>query len=186
LDYRKILSAYPDEVKSIEWSSFGKISLYKVVVNDTLITLNASVDEVTALRLDEKAIRQRISEIHDEHVAVSLITEYDNYYLAKSGRLPLPVYKVEVNDSDRSVYYVNPLNGNIQYFNNNLKIHSLSYQLLHSFRFKFLVEHPLLWNIVMWTTMIGGTVVSFTGVWLGFKYIKRKIKYYIGRKKNIC
>ncbi|MCC8173229.1 MAG: PepSY domain-containing protein, partial [Odoribacter sp.] len=73
-----------------------------------------------------------------------------------------------------STYYINPNNGNLRYFNNNTKARRWTYQGLHSYKFKFLAERPLLWNMVMWITMLVGTIVSFTGVWLGLKYLKRK------------
>jgi hypothetical protein len=47
----------------------------------------------------------------------------------------------------------------------------------------FLVKHPVLWNIVMWMTMIGGTLVAITGICLGFRYIVRRLKKL---KKYIC
>ena len=140
------------------------------------------------MQLDEATIKSRISLLHKEPAVISLMDEYDNYYVGLTDHLPLPVYKVQVEDADNSTYYINPKNGNTRYFNNNTKVRRWSYQALHSFKFKFLAERPVLWNIVMWTTMIGGTLVSLTGVCLGFRYIKRKIKrlkkYICSKKKN--
>ncbi|WP_165043649.1 PepSY domain-containing protein [Dysgonomonas sp. ZJ709] len=183
LSYQKILSKYPDKVKSIEWSSFGNIPLYKAIIGDSLYVFDASSDEVVNLLLDKDAIRNRLSKTHKEEINISLMTEYDNYYVGRTDHLALPVYKAEINDADNSTYYINPKNGTIRYYNTNLKARKWAYQGLHSFKFKFLAERPVLWNIVMWTTMIGGTLVSFTGVWLGFRYLKRKIKKL---KRYIC
>ena len=187
LDYRPLFEKYPDQIKSIEWSSFGQKPIYKVVINDRLQTIDASDTSVINIQLDEATIKSRISLLHKEPMVISLMDEYDNYYVGLTDHLPLPVYKVQVGDADNSTYYINPKNGNTRYFNNNTKVRRWSYQSLHSFKFKFLAERPVLWNIVMWTTMIGGTLVSLTGVWLGFRYIKRKIKRlkkYICSKKN--
>ena len=109
-------------------------------------------------------------------MTIVLMHEYDNYYVDKKNRLPLPVYKVNVSDADNSTYYINPENGNIQYFNTNTKVRRYTYQALHSFKLGFLVKHPVPWNIIMWTTMIGGTLVSITGCWLGVKYVRRLMK----------
>lgn len=176
LDLRKVLEAYPQQVKSIEWAAFGTKPIYKVVANNRLITIDASSQEVKLLLLNKSEIEAYLSSSHAEEVKVSLMEEYDNYYVGLSGHLPLPVYKAEVNDSDNSTYYIKPKNGTVRYFNTNSRVHKWMYQGLHSFKIKSLVDRPVLWNIIMWTTMLGGTIVSITGVWLGFKYIKRKIK----------
>lgn len=47
--------------------------------------------------------------------------------------------------------------------------------------FKFLVERPVLWTVVIWTLLLGGAVVSFTGIVLSVKYIIRLIKSRIKR-----
>ncbi|MDR1716963.1 MAG: PepSY domain-containing protein [Prevotella sp.] len=188
LDYRLLYEKYHGQIKSVEWSSFGQKPIYKAVIDDRLHTIDASGTSVLAMQLDEAAIKSRISLLHKEPAVISLMDEYDNYYVGLTDHLPLPVYKVQVEDADNSTYYINPKNGNTRYFNNNTKVRRWSYQALHSFKFKFLAERPVLWNIVMWTTMIGGTLVSLTGVWLGFRYIKRKIKrlkkYICSKKKN--
>ena len=176
LDVQKLVSSYPEEIKSVEWASFGKKPLYKIIVGTKQLTIDASTDSLKLLNLNETDIRSNLAQTHSETMKVSLMTEYDNYYVGLTDHLPLPIYKVEVADTDNSTYYINPENASIRYFNTNSKAHKWTYQALHSYKFSFLAEHPILWNIVMWTTMIGGTLVSITGVWLGIKYLIRKIK----------
>lgn len=182
LDYRALVGEYPDRVKSIEWTQFGNIPVYKAVIDDSLYVFDASSSYTKSLNLTQQQILENIQDIHNEPLSVNLLTRYDNYYLDRKGRLPLPVYKIEVNDPDNSLYYINPRTGDIRYFNDNSKTGKWMYQALHCFNIKCLVDRPWLWNIVMWVTMIGGTCVSVTGVWLGFKYLKRKIK----RLHNQC
>lgn len=176
LDYRSIVESYPNQVKSIEWSGFGDIPIYKAVIKDSMYVFDASSSEVKSLMLSEKQIKDRIKEIHTEHISIIQLTEYDNYYIDRKQNLPLPVWKVEVSDADNSVYYINPKTGDTRYFNNNSRAGKWMYQGLHSFNFKFLADHPWLWNVVMWVTMFGGTCVAVTGVWLSIKYLIRKIK----------
>jgi len=176
LSVEKVMEEYPGKVKSIEWASFGSIPLYKVVVDNRLLTIDASGESVALLDLQEADVKDKLSMVHPEPMTISLLTEYDNYYVGLTDHLPLPVYKVEVDDADNSTYYINPKNGNTRYFNTNTKVHHWTYQALHSYKTGFLSRHRMVWNILMWVTMIGGTLVSLTGVWLGFRYIKRKIK----------
>jgi len=182
-DYRKLLEKFEGNVKSIEWASFGDIPLYKIIVDNEMFVFNVSGDKIQPLDITEQMIKDKLSKIHQEEIIISLLHEYDNYYAEKSDKLSLPVYKVEINDADNSTYYINPTNGDTRYFTTNTKVRRWTYQALHSWKLGFLVKHPVLWNIIMWSTMIGGTIVSLTGVWLGIRYIKRKIK---ALKKYLC
>lgn len=181
-DYRTILQQYKGQVKQIEWASWGDIPLYKAVINNEMLLFDASSVEARLLVIDEPLVIAQLSKIHSEPFSVSLLTEYDNYYVDRKKRMPLPVYKVDVSDSDNSTYYIAPKTAATTYFNTNSKIRRYSYQALHSFKLGFLVKKPVLWSAIMWITMLGGTILSFTGVWLGIRYIKRKLREI---KKNI-
>lgn len=176
LDYRKIVEQYEGQVKSIQWSTFGDVPLYNVIIGNEMQIFDASAEEIITFSVTEQMIKDKLSKVHKEPVTITKLQEYDNYYAATGNRLPLPVYKAEIADADNSTYYIDPENGSTRYFNTNTKVRRWTYQILHSWLLGFLVKHPVLWNIVLWVTMIGGTLVSLTGVWLGFKYIKRKTK----------
>lgn len=187
LDYRKVIEKYPNQVKRIEWTYFGDVPLYKVIIDNKEKVIDASGEELKPLSVTEQMIKDKLSKTHSEPITITELHEYDNYYVGTSNHLPLPVYKAELADADNSTYYINPKNGNTRYFNTNTKVRRWSYQVLHSWELGFLVKRPVLWNIVMWVTMIGGTLVSLTGVWLGLKYIKRKskrLKKYLYAQKN--
>ena len=181
-DYRAILLYYPNRVKAIEWTGFDKIPIYKVVTTDTVYVLDASANNITPLLLTEKVVKDKYTSQHKEPITLSVMTEYDNYYVDRKNKLPLPVYKVDVSDADKTTYYVNPQTGDVRSFTTKGRMQKWMYQGLHSFNFKFLAEHPILWNIVMWVTMIGGTLVSLSGVLLSYKYLRRKYKR-LTRKK---
>lgn len=175
-DCNDIINKYPQSVKNIEWSSFGEMPLYKVTTDTGIVVLDASAENVKTLNLTEQNVRERFQEIHGQNVKVSLLSEFDNYYLSRKMESPLPVYKVEANDADGSVSYVNPQTGSIRYYNNSSRTSKWMYRALHAYSIKALVDRPILWNVVMWTTMIGGTLVSLTGLYLSFRYIRRKLK----------
>lgn len=182
LDYKDILSKYDGRIQKLEWATFGDKPLYKAVINDSLLYFDASIPEsVKELYLTENDIRAKISKIQDEEIVdIELINDYDNYYIHKRHTYPLPVYRVTVNDRDKSLYYINPKTGETRYFNTNTKARKWTYQALHSFSIKYFLDRPVFWNILMWASMTGGTIVSITGVYLSFKYLKRKIK----KRKN--
>lgn len=181
LSIQSLLNAYSHQIKSVEWNSIGEKPLYKIVVDDQLLVVDASTDSILLLELKEQDIRQQIAKIHSEPMQITLLNEYDNYYISRKQSLPLPIYKVEISDEDNSTYYINPRTAEIKYFNSNTKARKWAYQAFHSFSIKWLSDKPILWNVIMWCTMIGGTLVSFTGLILSFKYAQRKLKR---RKKN--
>ncbi|QIK54949.1 PepSY domain-containing protein [Dysgonomonas sp. HDW5B] len=176
LDYRAILLYYPHEVKGIEWTGFDKTPIYKVVTTDSTYVLDASANNITPLLLTEQVVKDKYTSQHKEPITVSVMTEYDNYYVDRKNKLPLPVYKIDIDDADKTTYYVNPQTGDVRSFTTKSRMHKWMYQGLHSFNFKFLAEHPILWNMVMWVIMIGGTLVSLSGVLLSYKYLRRKFK----------
>ncbi|MBK5720647.1 PepSY domain-containing protein [Dysgonomonas sp. Marseille-P4677] len=180
LDYKDVLVAYNGKIQKLEWCMFGNIPYYKAVVNDSLFYLDAtSSDDIKELYLSENDIRNKISKIHPDRVInIELMNDYDNYYIHKRHTYSLPVYKIIVDDSDESLYYIDPKTTETRYLNINMKVRKWTYQALHSFSVKYFLDRPILWNILMWVSMIGGTIVSITGVYLGFKFLKREIKRY--------
>lgn len=176
LDYRRIIETYSGRIKSLEWAGFGNMPVYKTFIDGQVMLFDASADTVGRLLLDKNRVEVRMKELHAEPFTIELMTEYDNYYVNQRRQLPLPVYKVKVNDADDNIHYVNPETGEITNYNTNTRLRKWLYQGIHCFNIKFLVERPRLWNIIVWTTMLGGLLVSLTGVMLGIRYLKRKFK----------
>lgn len=177
LDYREVIAAYPNKIRQLEWNSFANLPLYTLKMDSDVMVINASSTTITPLNLDEAAILPIIKHIHGENTKIysELLNEYDTYYISRKREMKLPVWKISISNADNSCYYINPVTGQYRYINTSARWHHWMYPALHSLNIKFLVEHPILWNLVMWGLMLGGTVVSFTGVWLGIRYLKRKI-----------
>ena len=163
-------------IKKLEWASFGDLDYYKAVIGDSMHYIDATSDRVKPLCLSQHDIKKRLQAIHPEPKTIEELHDYDNYYIHKKNKLPLPVYKVSVADRDKSLYYINPYTADISYFNTNTKARKWTYQALHSFSIKWLLDRPVLWNILMWTTMIAGTFISLTGLYLSYKAIRRKLR----------
>lgn len=177
LDYRLIKQRYTD-LKEVEWSYFQGVPFYKTIVGGKELSIDASQDTLLELFLPQKAIEKSIRSIHGDSVkfSVTLIDEYENYYLPWKKELALPVYKVEVDDADKSLYYINPKNGDYKYLNQNRKTRKWMFNALHYFHIKWLMDRPVLWTIFIWVAVLGCIIVSGTGVWLSWKYIRRKMK----------
>lgn len=178
LDYRDVIQAYPGQIRQLEWGCFGDIPFYTILTDANDIVVNANSEHtVSPLKLDTEDIHSVLAQVHGTECAmdIKLLEEYDTYYISRKRKLDLPVWKVTIEDIDKSCYYINPGNGQYRYVNTPARWNHWMYPALHSLNIKILVDHPILWNIVMWGLMLGGTFVSLSGVWLGIKFLRRKI-----------
>ena len=168
---------YPD-LKQVGWTHFQGIPIYEIVAGNQKLFIDASFNEAKELFLPSEAIEKSIRAIHGDSVAftVKLINDYENYYLPWKRDLGLPAYKVEVSDADKSLYYINAKTGDYKYLNQNRKARKWMFQALHYFHIKWLMDRPVLWTVVLWTLSIGCIIVSVTGVWLSWKFLRRKWK----------
>ncbi|WP_103863512.1 PepSY domain-containing protein [Aquimarina sp. I32.4] len=110
-----------------------------------------------------------------------LLKEYDNYYYSRHNDKELPVLRVyTVNDI---AYYINPKTAQVVYkCGTKNRIQRWIYHGLHSFDFSFLAWNRPLWDIVVIILLLGGTILSFSAVGLGVKFVKRKNRK---RKKKL-
>ena len=179
LDYRKLKDVYP-ELKEVEWCRYADIPTYRVVVGDEEFLIDASGNDVRPLQIPEKTIVNGLKKIHGEEVnmKVSVLEEFDNYYLSRRVSLDLPVYKVEVDDANGSLYYVNPSTGYVRYLNNNKIVRKWLFNGIHYLDIDWLVARPWLWYICIWVLCIGCGIVCITGLVLGYRVLFKR------RRKN--
>ena len=64
----------------------------------------------------------------------------------------------------------------MRYFNANTRARKWTYQALHSFSVKWILDRPVLWHVLMFGSMAGGTIVSLTGLWLLVRRLRRPRK----------
>lgn len=177
LDYNRLKETYPD-LKRVRWTRFRDIPAYEVVVGDREFMIDASSSEIRELFIPECTVIDGIKSVHGEDVSfkISLLDHYDDYYLSRSMNLPLPVYKVTVDDSIHSRYYVSPETGYIRYLNKNKMVKKWLFNGIHYLHIHWLVERPVLWTICIWILCLGGGFVCLTGCWIGVKYLSRKFR----------
>lgn len=178
LDYRKLKETYPD-LKEVIWKHFREIPVYFIVAGTHEYLIDASCpSEVKELFIPKKTIVEGIRQIHgkDALFHLSLMEKYDEYYLSRKGTLPLPAYKIVVDDADHSRYYISPKTGYIRYLNKNKMVKKWLFSGFHYLNIQCLLEKPALWTFLIWLLCIGGATVSATGIWLGVQHTKRKTK----------
>lgn len=174
LDYRLLKEAYPD-LKQVEWSYYADLPVYDVIAGSRNWKIDASSSEIRDLHLSEETIGRAIRKLYGDTVSfhISRLDHYDEYYLSIDNTRPLPVYKVDVDNYDRSVYYIDPATGNHKYLNTNRRVKKWLFSAFHYLNIRWLVKRHALWTVCMWTLCLGGAFLSLTGVCLGVKYISR-------------
>lgn len=183
LDYRKIIDAYGN-VKTIEWAKYNESPYFIVSCdNETKLIDASNADKIVPIRLSEADIHKEISANHpSNNFKVSLLSEHDDYYFSRhKNRVPLPVYRVIIDDELHTRYYFNPETLSKRKYDDNTMLRRFLYNGLHSLHFKFLVDKPLLWNILMYVLLIGGSTLSVTGIVLSIKWAYRKGKKYVSK-----
>lgn len=182
LDYRKALAA-TDGVKRLEWQSWQGHPYYRLTTDTRTIHIDAS--DSAAVRpfvLTEKMIRQEAAKMYGDSIPYQLewLTEYDqDYYGRKKERVPLPVYRIRVDDEMHTRHYYDPVTLMQRRVDDDGRLRRLLYSGFHSLNFKFLTDCPVLWNIVMYVLLLGGSFLSLTGVVLSLTWVIRKMKGFL-------
>lgn len=166
------------EILRIDYRQWGDKPYYQLQTTTGMRYIDASTPNARPLELSEGEIRQWVGKLHpNKTYRIELLSDYDNYYIHKRQHLPLPVFRIEVDDEDKTSYYVDPKTTHVRYFNANTRLRKWTYQALHSFTIKGLVERHFWWNLLMFASMIGGTIVSVTGLVLAYRYLHRRTRH---------
>lgn len=177
LDYRKAIAGCAP-VKAISFESWKDKPYYKVTCNGSVKLVDASDTSgirtfVLTQQMVEADAVQRLPK--NSSYSLELINEYDkDYFARKKERAPLPVYRVIADDYMNTRLYYNPNTLQVKQVNDDTRTRSFLYGGLHRLDIKFLTDRPALWHIVMLSLLTGGAFLSFTGVVLTIKYIKRQ------------
>lgn len=176
LGFDKLHQEYP-QLKQIKLGRFAEIPVYIIIEGENERYIDASGDDVKILEIPQQTIENGFRKIYGEQVTmkISLLEEYDNYYINLRRTYTLPVYKVEVDNNDRDLYYVSPTDGYIKYLNKNKKADRWLFNGLHYLNLPWLFSKPVLWTICIWVLCGGCTMVCLSGLVLGVKSLfKRK------------
>lgn len=188
LDYRNVAAAYPQALQ-IEWSNFREHPYYIMKDGKTEQYIDATDTRLRPLHLSENEMLKGIEAIYaadslTQHQPVQLrisqLDRFETYYRDMSsmyrGRPQLPVWKITVNDPDRSVYYIHPETGIVRHVDTSSRWKYWSYTALHRMRLPGLNSNAALRKTVLWVLLLGGTAVSITGIALSVNYLRRKCR----------
>ncbi len=184
LPYSSIISTYPS-ARTLTYGRAGDIPLINVVTPDSTLTLDARYDRPSPLHITMDEAKEAVRNLFGDNVrlASEVLTEYDHHYFSIRGSSPLPVYKITVDNADKSLLYINPATGRVTYLNRNREARTILFGALHYLNWPLFAGHPGLWKVCMWIACCFGSVFCFISVCLAVKYVKRILRSL--KKKNI-
>lgn len=169
-----------DSAVSITWKEWNGQPYYSVVYPSSSRNIDASTaDEIRDFVLTAEMVGRDVArEIPDSTGwSVTLLDEYDaDYYGRKTERVPLPVYKVTIDDYMHTVMYYNPTTLSVSRVDDDSRTRRFLYSGLHALNLKFLTDTPWLWYAVMLMLLTGGSLLSLTGLVLAWQWLVRTVR----------
>ncbi|HXD74249.1 MAG TPA: hypothetical protein VN628_10950 [Vicinamibacterales bacterium] len=165
-------------VKELEWISIAGEPVYFATMSpgDTRIVPMGGAPMAT---LDPQALADLVGDGLKPYpgARVSVMAQYDRYYLDRRRAAPLPVLRVELNDTDGTRFYVDPKSARVVggYTAPNF-LERWLYHGLHSMNFPWLYNYRPAWDIIVIAFMAGGTALAFTSLVLAWQVLGRKLR----------
>ncbi|WP_371423602.1 PepSY domain-containing protein [Tardiphaga sp.] len=100
--------------------------------------------------------------------------EYDAYWYTHHNDRELPVLRATFDDEAQTWFHISPVTGDILgRIDSSRRTYRWLFNALHSLDFKLLLMYRPAWDIVLWLLSILGTIVSVSGVVIGWRYLRR-------------
>lgn len=182
---RDIVARHPQlRIKELEWTSFAGEPLYGATLDDgTTRMLRLDGTPVEQFGHDEIVDVVRQAAPDPAAMEVTVLDQYDLYYLDRRRERPLPVILAKMHDEEKSRYYIDPKTARVvgQYSNRNW-VGRWLYTGLHSLNFPWLYNYRPLWDIVVIALMVGGTALCVTSLVLAWRVLGRKLARVASRR----
>jgi hypothetical protein len=165
-------------IKEIEWRRVG--GLPHAVVSRAAADRAVMVDGAHGATAERK-VRARIEAAapalvpEAAIVGSALVTEYDDYYYSRHNRYrPLPAYRVEFADVERTWFYVDWTTGAVVLrYTTAARVQRWLYNGLHSLDFSLLTRRGALWDVTLVMLSAVGFVFAVTAVRVAWRRVAR-------------
>jgi hypothetical protein len=102
-----------------------------------------------------------------------ILSEYDAYWYAHHHDRELPVLRAVFDDEAKTWFHISLVTGDIVgRVDNSRRTYRWLFNALHSFDFQLLLKYRPAWDILVWLLSILGTIVSMSGVVIGWRYLR--------------
>lgn len=107
--------------------------------------------------------------------SVETLTRPDAYWYEIGDMPKLPVLRLRFDDPARTWLHIDPATGSfLGALDSKRRVYRWAFDFLHKWDLNVLTERRPVWDIVVWLLSILGTVTSVTGIWVGWKRLRRK------------
>lgn len=146
----------------------------------------ALLDSASARTVMIDRVALRAASMHllpEPPVRIEQLSKYDLHYYAREphtmtggGAKPLPVWRVVFADAEATWAYVDPYTGTlVSHSDRHKRLSRWLFAMLHSWDWLPLLERRPLWDLLLIVLSIGGTVMSVTGIVIGWRRLGHKL-----------
>jgi hypothetical protein len=146
-----------------------------------LIHRGSAVERIAAKDLSQSPLRPGDLEgiaqqlAGDGPVQVDLLMNGDDYYYSGHEPVDLPVYRIALDDKERTRYYVSPMSGDVvAKVDAAQRWYRWLFEGLHRLDFTAFLRQRPWWDLIVLPLMLGVTGVCCTGVYLAYRRLKPK------------
>ena len=184
LDLRKFPTGLPQisaagDMKEVEFLTIQGDPYYRVTTGDSFPTLVSSPSmDVRHEPFSVDSIMERLLSPTPELKVLEseILEDYDSYYYAFDRSAPLPVLRVKFHDAESTWLYVDPrMSELVARAHRRERINRWIYHGFHSLDFSFWYYNRPLWDIAIVGLSLGGVLLSFIGIVIGWKRLWRAV-----------
>jgi len=183
LDLRKFPSGLPVSeaagAKEVEFLTIQGAPYYRVTANDSVPTLVASFSmQVRGEPFSINSILELVMSPTPELKVVesTVLEDYDAYYYSFDRTAPLPVLRIKFDDPESTWLYVDPrMSELVGRAHRRERVQRWIYHGFHSLDFSFWYYSRPVWDIVIVGLSLGGVLLSFIGIVIGWKRVWRAV-----------
>jgi hypothetical protein len=164
------------QVKELEYTSFAGEPVYhaKSATETRVIPVggNAGLNQDRLLNVVKEAAGEK------NFAEVSILTQYDRYYLDRTRSRPLPVILLQLKDAGETRLYIDPKTARVvgRYTESTgAWVNRWLYHGLHSLDFPWLYNYRPAWDVVVLSLMLACVWLCWTSIVLSWRVVKRKL-----------
>jgi hypothetical protein len=106
--------------------------------------------------------------------SAELLIQPDAYYYSHHGQRSFPVYRIILDNADSTRIYLNSTSGELAgEYDSPKRWYRWLFSGLHQLDVSVFMRSRPVWDLIMWVLLLGVTVGTLTGVWIGAKRVFR-------------
>jgi uncharacterized iron-regulated membrane protein len=161
-------------IKEVAWLQVGGAGhlVLSRSATDRRVTIGTQRDASQPPELANRVSQAVAAFLPDANVSsVQTLDAYDDYYYSRHNRYrPLPVYRIEFDDSASTWFFVDVATGAvITRLTDKGRLERWLYNGMHSLDFSFLLNRGVAWDALVIVLSVTGLIFSATSVVLGWR-----------------